>query len=107
MKTKPMSWIYLLVLTLVAPLALAQGKTTVIKMVDGKVVEVEQVDNPPPGDVFNSFSETDANSDGRISAQEARDAGILRLGAADKNGDGYLYEQEYSAAASMPDGLGG
>jgi len=67
----------------------AQGVTTSITKIDGEVVHVEQSPKPVP-EIFNSFEETDKNQDGRLTSQEARDAGILEFSVADANNDGFL-----------------
>lgn len=95
---KPKFFALLFGLTLFTGTVFAQGKTTIIKKIDGEVVEVQMVDKEVPY-AFNSFAESDADGDGRISAAEARDAGILSLAKVDRNGDGWLDEAEYQAAA--------
>lgn len=86
-------------LLLSATVCFAQGKITVVKKINGQVVEVQQHDKPIKP-AFNSFAETDANSDGRINRTEARDAGILAFSVADLDGNGWLDEQEYDAVAT-------
>lgn len=85
-----------------AATAYGQSKNTTIKTVDGEVVEVIMEDRPVPDDVFNSFNETDADGDGRISRSEARDAGILSFDRADIDSSGWLDEPEYEQARHSP-----
>jgi hypothetical protein len=80
--------------------AFAQGKTTIVTTVDGKVTNVEMVDNPVDTPAFNTFAETDSNGNGVVDKDEAHEAGILAFAVADLNGDGGLDEQEYAAVAS-------
>jgi hypothetical protein len=77
----------------------AQGVTTSITKIDGEVVHVEQSPKPVP-EALNSFEETDSNQDGRLTQQEAYDAGILEFSAADVNNDGFLDADEYYKAAN-------
>ena len=79
---------------------LAQETKTVITKINGQEVGAEQVPAPMP-DAFNSFEETDANGDGRVTPQEAREAGILDFSQADSNHDGVLNPDEYYRAAGM------
>ena len=74
--------------------AFAQGKTTIIEMVDGQITDVQQVPNEPKP-AFNSFQETDKNADGCVTASEAKLAGIMEFGRSDSNRDGCLNESEY------------
>ena len=87
------------VVLLVSANAFAQGKTTVITTVDGQVTDVTMVDRPPPARAFNTFTETDADLNGKIDREEARNAGILSFSKADLNGDGWLDKSEYEAVA--------
>ena len=87
-------------LTTVVSTAFSQGKTTIVTIQDDKVLGVRQVDNPPSENAFNTFEETDADADGRISPQEARNAGILAFASADLDNNGWLDRQEYEAAGS-------
>ena len=75
----------------------AQGKTTIVEMVDGQVTNVQQVPNEPKP-AFNSFQETDKNADGCVTASEAKLSGIMEFGRSDRNGDGCLDESEYATA---------
>ena len=86
-------------LLLSAAVCFAQSKVTVVKKIDGQVVDVQQYDKPLEP-AFNSFEETDDNRDGRINPIEARDAGILTFRVADLDGNGWLDEQEYQAVAT-------
>ena len=101
MKSKSLMLTMLLTLasSVLASNAFAQGKTTIITKVDGHVTDVKMVDNPPPTSAFNSFSETDADQNGKINQAEARNAGILAFTTADLNDDGWLNESEYEAVA--------
>ena len=87
-------------LAIAASTAFAQGKTTIVTIQEDKVIDVQQVDNPPPQNAFNTFEETDNDADGRISREEARDAGILTFAGVDLDGNGWLDRQEYEAASS-------
>ncbi len=78
----------------------AQSMNTTITIVDGVVTRIEQTPRPVP-DVFMSFEEADKDGDGRISRQEARDAGIVEFNRADRSRTGYLTRQEYEAASQF------
>ncbi|NJN48352.1 MAG: hypothetical protein HC808_19840 [Candidatus Competibacteraceae bacterium] len=90
----------LLLILLVSPNLWAQGVTTTITKKNGEVVDVEKTPKPVP-EVFNSFEETDDNGDGRVTAEEARDAGILEFSVADVDNDGLLDAKEYRDAADV------
>ena len=79
--------------------AMAQGKTTIVTTVQGQVSNVTIIDNPPPGRAFNTFTETDADQNGKVDRTEAHEAGVLAFAAADLNNDGWLDQQEYRAVA--------
>jgi len=71
---KHMKW--LLVITLAyGSLALAQERT-VIEMTDGRITGVRQV-QVPVSPAMPSFAQADANGDGCVDRQEARNVGIL------------------------------
>ena len=89
--------LFTLALVFISITAFAQGKTTVVEMVDGQVTNVQQVPNEPKP-AFNSFQETDKNGDGCVTASEARLSGIMEFGRSDSNGDGCLNEAEYANA---------
>lgn len=78
---------------------LAQGKTTIVTTVEGQVSNVTIIDNPPPARAFNTFTETDADQNGKVDRTEAHEAGVLAFSTADLNNDGWLDKQEYKAVA--------
>ena len=64
-------------------------------------MRTEEPADDPGEPAFNSFAESDMNSDGRIDEAEAENAGILAFAKADLNGDGWLDEQEYQDASDQ------
>jgi hypothetical protein len=80
--------------------AFAQGKTTIVTTVDGKVTNVEMVDNPVDTPAFYTFAETDSNGKGMVDKADAHEPGSLAFAVADLHGDGGLDAQDYAAVAS-------
>lgn len=74
------------------------SSTTTRVTVTGDDAKVTQETKSFSHPAVPSFEEADADRDGTLSRQEARDVGLLEFDVADVNKDGWLNREEYDAS---------